>query len=294
MKLNVAILLAAGLSACRAALPEPSRDVLLGISSADIQAHVDFLASDELAGRYARSEEALVAAKYIADQFEAAGLEPFGDDATWFQAIGVGFAPNVVALVRGESPHAVVITAHYDHLKPKQMGEDRIFNGADDNASGTAALLEVAQAIAGLEDRPPRTVVFVAFSAEEGGLLGAHYFVENAPIALSEIVGNINMDMVSRGEERLIFCEPGPGSEHLIAAMERWKGSVGLDVRVGVHPEWLTQSDHYAFIKRDVPAVYFGVEDHVDYHRVSDHADKILPALTERVARLVFLMATSL
>ena len=267
---------------------------LEGIRARDIQAHVDFLASDELQGRYAKSNEARIAARYVAACFATYGLEPRGDEDTWFQSIGEDFAPNVVGFVQGSSDECVVLSAHFDHLKPAEKGDDRIFNGADDNASGTAALLELAQAFGARPEPPSRSILFVAFTAEEMGLRGSYFFVDHAPVELTTLIGDINMDMVSRGEENLIFCEAGEGSEHLVEAARAHAEEVGLELRVGQHSEWIKQSDQYPFVKKKVPALYLGVEDHVDYHQVSDHADKILPVLTERVARLVYRMVETL
>jgi len=267
--------------------------------AADIQAHVDHLASDEMAGRSARSPEARVAADYIAAQLAASGVEPLGDDGSWFQAIddedgNDEFAPNVVGIVRGREPGWVVISAHYDHLPPRESGEDRIYNGADDNASGVAAVLEVGAALGALETPPRRSILLVAFTAEELGLRGAYHFVANPPLPLDQLLGNMNMDMISRGEENLIFCEAGEGSEALLEAVRQANETVGLDVRYGEHPRWIRQSDQYAFVRAEKPALYFGVEDHVDYHKVSDHADKIIPELAASVAQLIYLSATSL
>jgi len=264
------------------------------ILAADIQAHVDYLASDEMAGRGARTPEARVAADYIAAQLAGSGVEPLGDDETWFQTVDEELAPNVVGIVRGQEPGFVVISAHYDHLPPLESGDDRIFNGADDNASGVAAVLEVGAALGALETPPRRSIVLVAFTAEELGLRGAYHFVANPPLPLDELLGNLNMDMISRGEENLLFCEAGKGAEALLEAVRRANETVGLDIRYGEHPRWIRQSDQYAFVRAGHPALYFGVEDHVDYHKVSDHADKILPGLAASVAQLVYLTATSL
>jgi hypothetical protein len=260
------------------------------IRAEDVQRHVDYLASDELGGRWSPSPEARLAADYVAAAFAAAGLEPLGDDGTWFQSIDDRLAPNVVGIERGTGPGYVLVTAHYDHLRPRGAGEDRIFNGADDNASGTAAVLEIAEAFGRLERATTASVVFVAFTAEEMGLRGSRFFVQHPPFGLDEIVGVVNLDMVSRGEENLIFCEGGPDAPELLAAAERANAVVGLEIRHDRHPEWLRQSDQWPFLQAGVRALYFGVEDHPDYHRVSDHADRILPVLTERVARLVFLI----
>ena len=201
----------------------------------------------------------------------------------------------------------MVLGAHYDHLAPRGSGKDahhrepdgdagadRIFNGADDNASGVAAVLEIAQAFAAREERPGRTLVFVAFTAEEKDLDGSRYFVEHPPVELAELRGMINLDMISRGEENLVFSEARPKSSPLVEAMRRVNERVGLDVRFGEHPEWIMQSDHLSFIRKKVPAIYFGVEDHEDYHRVSDHADKILPGLAAKIAELAYGIAHEL
>jgi hypothetical protein len=271
-------------------IPRPGR-LEADIRAADVQAHVDYLASDELMGRSATSEQARHAAHYVADCFERFGLEPAGDAGGWFQEVDEQLSPNVVGRIAGTGDGYVVLTAHYDHLAPASDGTDRIFNGADDNASGTAVVLELAQAFgarAAAGRRPQRSLLFVAFTAEEMGLRGSRFFVDHLPVEKQAIIGNINMDMVSRGEEDLIFCEPGAQSEHLRLAAEVSNARLGeLRIRFGAHPNWIMQSDQYSFVRSDIPAIYFGVEDHEDYHRVSDHADKILPELTARVARLV-------
>ncbi len=269
----------------------PEDATLLTIGAEEIQAHVDVLASDELAGRFSRSEEGHQAAAYVAEAFERAGLEPAGDDATWFQAPDDTLSPNVVGRLPGSGTSAIVLTAHYDHLEPRDQGEDRIFNGADDNASGTAVVIELAEAFAARAragEWPEHTLYFVAFTAEEIGMVGSRHFVANLPVAKDAVIGNINLDMVSRGEEDLVFCEPGANSQHLREAAEAANQELGeLRVRFGAHPEWVGQSDQISFLREGIPAIYFGVEDHEDYHRVTDHADRILPELAARVGRLV-------
>jgi hypothetical protein len=292
----LALALLASLPARRADLP---REALAGVKAAlesiraeDIRADVAFLASDELAGRSARSPEGRRAAHWIAERFQGAGLEPLGDAGTWLQAVeNDALAPNVVAILRGDGPGYVLLGAHYDHLPPRKKGDDRIYNGADDNASGTAALLEIAEALGKLAERPRASVVLVAFTGEELGLRGSRAFVEHPPLPFSELRGVVNLDMISRGQENLIFCEGESKAPRLAAAARKANENVGLEIRWNVHPEWLRQSDHWPFLQKDVPALYFGVEDHDDYHRPSDTADKILAPLAEKVTRLVFLLA---
>ena len=256
----------------------------------DIQDHVDYLASDELMGRGSRTEYGLIAANYVADAFESSGLEPFGDGGTWFASLALkGYSPNVVGIVRGRTDTFVVITAHYDHLEPATTGEDRIYNGADDNASGTAALLELAQAFGQIRTGlPEASVVFIAFTAEELGLLGSKDWVGQRVIDPAKILGVVNFDMVSRNHENVIFCEGLAEFPRLGDAVEAGNQRVNLEVHYDEHPEWRTQSDHYSFIEAGIPALYFGVEDHPDYHKVTDSAEKILPKLAARVAQLVF------
>ena len=272
-------------------LREEHRQALESIQADEIQTHVDLLASDALRGRWARGSEVLIAARYIADQFGQAGLQPAGDDGTWFQALDQDdLAPNVLGLLPGLGQGWVVIGAHYDHLRPRNWGADRIFNGADDNASGTAALLELADALGGLQGDHHASIVLVAFTAEEIGLLGSTFFVAHPHAELEQLRAAVNLDMISRGEENLVFCEGGDRSPWLRDIAQRANRHVGLDVRYDEHPEWFSSSDHFPFMLRGVPTLYFGVEDHADYHRVSDHSDRILPELTAKVAELVFLI----
>jgi hypothetical protein len=211
----------------------------------------------------------------------------------WFQPLAdPEAAPSVLAVLpaREGSPNAdrtILITAHYDHLPPKRRGEDRIFNGADDNASGVCGMIAIARALASLPQRPACRVMFVAFTGEEAGLRGAKRFVEFPPVPLSSIAGMFNLDMISRGEENLIFCDGREFSEPLREALRTVNEFVGLEIRFDTHPDWLDRSDQGPFLAKGVPAVLFSVEDHEDYHQVTDHADRILPALAMKTSRLV-------
>jgi len=272
------------------------------IRPGDIQAHVDHLASDTLEGRGARTEEARVAARYIAESFQSYGLEPLerppgnptpaeGVDAgSYFLPIDEErTAPNVVGVLPGKGAGYVIVSAHYDHLPPRKSGEDRIFNGADDNASGVAAVLELAQAFAARKKKSTASILFVAFTAEELGLRGSRHFVRHPPVPLEEILGVVNLDMISRGRKNLIFCEGGD-CEPMRRAADKANRKIGLEIRYDRHPRWRYQSDHAPFMQEGIPTLYFGVEDHEDYHQVGDHADKILPDLASRVAELTFLI----
>ncbi|HED64853.1 MAG TPA: M28 family peptidase, partial [Planctomycetes bacterium] len=210
-------------------------------------AWVEFLADDAMEGRSARHAGGRRAARCIARAFEDLGLEQVPGVRGWFQDVGTGLSPNVLGLVRGRDPGFLVISAHYDHLPPLEEGRDRIFNGADDNASGVAAVIELA----GYFRRHARggrrrgvSLLFAAFTGEELDLLGSEKFVTDPPVALAEIRGDINLDMISRGRRDLIFCEPGGSADRLLEAVLRANAALGeLEVRVGDHPEWLEQSD---------------------------------------------------
>lgn len=260
-----------------------------------IRDDVAYLADDRFQGRSARSDEARQVAAYLADRFAAAGLRPLGGADGFFHAVGdEKMSPNVVGVRRGRGDSFVLVTAHYDHLPPKKRGEgDRVYNGADDNASGVSGLLAIADALRRARTRTDASIVFIAFTGEELGLRGARYLAGKPPFDLSRVRGMFNMDMISRGEEDLIFVDGGKNADWLRDALRRAneRARLGLRIRFDEHPDWLMRSDQGPFLFRKVPAVLLSVEDHPDYHQVTDEADKILPLLAERVSRLVLLAA---
>jgi Zn-dependent M28 family amino/carboxypeptidase len=176
-----------------------------------------------------------------------------------------------------------VVTAHYDHLgvgRPDERG-DSIYNGADDNAAGAAALA----AIAGyLREHPPaHSVIFVAFDAEEMGLQGARAFVAEPPVPLDAIAINLNMDMISRNDRNELYAVGTYHYPFLKPYVERVAARSGISLLMGhdsgeVRSEdWTSASDHGAFHARGIPFLYFGVEDHPDYHKPSDEFERIQP-----------------
>ena len=265
------------------------------ITANGILEDVQWLASDELQGRYYRSKEAKLAARYIADKWKDAGLVPLHGTSSMFLPVDdLRASPNVAAMWQGTGDKYVLLTAHYDHLKPRRRGEDKIYNGADDNASGTAALIAIAKAVASLQDRVDASIVFVAFTGEEAGFIGSEFFAANSPIPLRNMVGLINLDMISRGDPNTIFLEGAPDAQRISLAINRANKQVGLSIVRNAHPDWLERSDQAPFMDRGVPSVFLSVEDHEDYHRVTDHADKILPDLAAKTAQLAFLTAVDL
>jgi hypothetical protein len=206
-------------------------------------------------------------------------------------------APNVVGVVPGSDPELqdeyVLVSAHMDGLGVGRAVEgDSIYNGADDNASGTSALIEVAEAMAALQEGPRRSVIFLAVSGEEIGLLGSTWFVAHSPVPLDRIVANINIDMVGRNWQ------------DTIAVVGKQYSTLGatIDSVAAAHPElnmtavgdqwpaegFFFRSDHYNFARKGIPAVFFFNGTHEDYHRPSDEAGRIEFGKAARVSRLIY------
>ncbi|WP_051257275.1 M28 family peptidase [Brevundimonas aveniformis] len=237
------------------------------------------LSADEMEGRGFGQPGGDRARDYVVAAFEAAGLEPLASG--WlkpFTARGTA-GENVVGVVRGSvNPDQwIVVTAHYDH---EGIQNGQIYNGADDNASGTAALIELARL---LRDHPPRqSVMFVALDGEEAGLLGARAFVADSPVPLDRVVLNINLDMVSRGDNGILWVVGTRLYPALIPVIEGLPQQPGIERRFGYDDpavrgrnNWVNLSDQAAFHARGVPFVFFSVDDHGDYHQPSDDAERI-------------------
>ncbi len=253
--------------------------------SARMLAALAFLSSDDLRGRETGTEESAQARAYLVHAFEEAGLLTPGDGFEYPFDFAVRSGEtlrgvNVVGWVRGtETPDRyIVVSAHYDHVGVRR-GE--VYNGADDNASGAAAVVELAYA---LTAEPPRnSVILVAFDAEEKGLQGARAFVSDPPRPLEDIMLNVNMDMVARGDG-LLWAGGAHHTPALAPILEAVAENAPVTLRLGHDrpgaPEgddWTTSSDHGPFHLAGIPFVYFGVEDHPDYHRPTDDFENVDP-----------------
>jgi Peptidase family M28 len=187
----------------------PEMRIVVGhITANSLRGDVSFLASDLLEGRDTPSRGLDIAGEYIASQFRRLGLEPAGDDG-YFQSVVLRAedpdspkSRNVAGILRGSDPQLkdtyVMLSAHYDHKGLAESGDDRIFNGANDNASGTASVLEVANALAALHPRPKRSVLFILFCGEEKGLHGSRYYVNHPLVPLDKTVADLNLEQVGR------------------------------------------------------------------------------------------------
>ena len=207
--------------------------------------------------------------------------------------------PNVVGVVRGSDPELrdeyIVYSAHFDHVGvgiPDESG-DSIYNGADDNASGTAVLLETAAAFAALDVPPARSVLFLAVSGEEKGLLGSEHYSENPTVPIEGIIMNINLDMVGRNHPDTVigigrqYTNLGPLTDRVLGEHT----DLGFTLIEDPKPEeqGFFRSDHLHFVKKGIPAIFFSAGfDHEDYHKPSDESALIDTRKAARVGRMVF------
>jgi hypothetical protein len=210
---------------------------------------------------------------------------------------------NVIGILRGSDParakEAIVIGAHYDHVglggrlsvTPERTGE--IHNGADDNASGTASIIEIARVAVEQRSRFPRTLVFIAFAGEERGLLGSAYYAGHPVIPVESTVAMLNLDMVgrARGGVDVSGLEASPSMEPDLKAAVAASGG-GLDIRR--QGPGAGRSDDFNFIERRIPAINFFTGFHPDYHRPGDDWEKIDSAGTKRIATLALEFAARL
>lgn len=279
----------------QARVPAASTEKAKAVVAVDLlKKHASYLASDELEGRCAGYPGCDKAADYIADVFKKAGLKPGGNEGTYFQKFRlVGKdTKNVIAIVEGTDPELkseiVVLGAHYDHVGTAEQrdfgrmggkGDDTIWNGADDNGSGTTCVLALAQAFGqgGLSAR--RTIVFICFSGEEAGLVGSRYYVKNPTAGpLEKHVFMLNLDMVGRNPTKPIEIH-GVGSAEggvIRKAVERAVAASGLKAKLNDAVTLVGgDSDHSSFADKRIPYAFYFSGFHADYHRPSDHPEKL-------------------
>ncbi len=264
-----------------------------------VRADIAELSSDEMGGRFFRSPFAEKAAKWVQARMEVIGIAPGASSDSFRQPIDKNpeSGPNIIGMLSGSGDGFIIVSAHYDHLRPRRTGTDKIFNGADDNASGIAGMLAVARAMkvcAAAGNGPACTIIFIAFNGEEAGLLGSKAYVKSPTVVLGKIRGVFNMDMISRGPPREIYIDGGAVGSPVVAALKAANASIGLTLQIDKHPDWLGRSDQGPFLAQRVPAVLFSVEDHEDYHQVSDEVAKVDASLAAEVAQLVTLAAITL
>lgn len=243
------------------------------------------LSSDGFEGRKTGTAGAEKAAMFIVDRFKSLGLQSFNEQSTYVQYFKFAdkeetahTGKNIIGYIPGKLKETLVISAHYDHLGEKG---DSIYNGADDNASGVAALLQFAAYFS--KNKPNFTLIFAAFDAEEMGLRGAKAFVENPPVQLNRIQLNINMDMIAHNEKNELYVCGTYKYPQWKDYIEGTKDEAKVKLLLGHdnpdtgHDDWTNQSDQGPFHDKGIPFLYFGVEDHKDYHQPSDTYENINP-----------------
>ena len=244
---------------------------------------IQTLSSDSFEGRKTGSTGNLKAADYITNRFDEIGLKSYNQNYRHpftfrnrrneeIQGI------NLIGYIKGKSENVIIISAHYDHVG---INNSEIFNGADDNASGVAVILASAKYF--MENKPLNTLLFVAFDAEEMGLQGAYSFLDNPPIPRELIKLNINLDMVSHNDKSELYAAGTFKSPAIKDIIQNADQNTGISIKFGHDQpdmgkdDWTMQSDHGPFAKENIPFLYFGVEDHNDYHKPSDDFDNINP-----------------
>lgn len=277
-----------------------------GNNEAQFIADIAHLADDRLEGRAFGTDGELKAGDYIARRFKLLDLQPMGENGSWYQIFtvknpsphGVEFSKsqgtgsltgrNVLAFLDHGAPFTIVLGAHYDHLGmgnmgSLHMGEPAIHNGADDNASGVAMILELAER---LKHVKKFNYVFAAFTGEENGLWGSNYFCDHPTIDLSTVTAMLNFDMVGRlNRSTKKMALNGTGTSPAWPQLIQSANTYGLDFTMtesGIGP-----SDHTSFYLEDIPAIHFFTGAHEDYHKPSDDVHLINASGMDVIASMV-------
>jgi hypothetical protein len=245
------------------------------ITETELKRHIEFLASDTLQGREAGMQGNYAAGAYIVDQLRKAKVSPVLNDGGYFQYFHPNFR-NILAVILGSDPQLkneyVLVGGHYDHVGFGNRTNSRgpfgvVHNGADDNASGTAGVLEIAQALSNLATKPKRSILIALWDGEEKGLLGSKHFVDYPAIPLSKIRFHLNADMIGRlrpdGLE-ITGWQTATGCRQFLAQ----QNSEGLKLRFMY--TYKPESDHWPFFERRVPSLMLHTGKHEDYHRPTD------------------------
>ena len=289
------------------------------ITEKELKEHLYIYASDEFEGRDTGEPGQKKAVEYLRNYYKSIGVEPGDLEGDYFQEMTLtmrgrrGQKPktveteNVVAIIKGsEKPDEyVVITAHLDHVGVDDTG---IYNGADDDGSGTVALLEIAEAFKKAADKgkgPKRSIVFLHVTGEEKGLLGSAYYTDNPIYPLENTVVNLNVDMIgridpSRREKNrdyiyLIGSDHDSVDLHKLSEQTNSESvNMTLDYRFNDKNDpnrFYYRSDHYNFAKNGIPIIFYFTGTHADYHKITDTPDKIEYDLLEMRSRLIFYTA---
>lgn len=275
-----------------------------------IETHIKTLSDDKLEGRGTGTKGEKSAADYIIDNFKQLKLQPRGDDNTFLQEFpfrkGVhgegeaGKAYNVVGYLDNDAATTVIIGAHYDHLGTDGQGssldanpKDKVHNGADDNASGVAGVLELARYFASNTTKEKNNYLFLCFSGEELGLLGSKYFADHAPVDIASVNYMINMDMIGRldPQSKTVIVH-GTGTSPVWEPM--LKSLENENIRIKTDSSGTGPSDHTSFYLKDIPVLHFFTGSHTDYHKPTDDWEKINLAGEVEVLKVIAKLSMNL
>jgi hypothetical protein len=253
--------------------------------------HVKILSSDTFEGRETGTKGNDSARAYIIEQFKSLNTEPLNESYeqpfTFIRRDKVFNANNILAKITGTefSEKYIVISAHYDHIG---IRNGKIYNGADDDASGIAALFSFAEYLE--NNKPKHSVIFAAFDAEEMGLQGAKHFVET--IDKDKVLLNINMDMISRSAKNELYVVGGCYNKKLSLIIESIENTTATKLLQGHDgtdgkQDWTYSSDHGPFHLKEIPFLYFGNEDHTSYHKPTDDFEDITPQFYINATKII-------
>lgn len=305
---NVCLFLWLTCLGCALSAQNPKEEGLRIINKQTAEAHISFLASDELEGREAGFHGGQIAGEYLVSCLKQIGVSPLEDtyyqnfeaynrerqkmqrfqvDADSIAVIAKGIHQklsmrNVLAKIEGKrKDEYVIIGAHYDHLgvDPKLNG-DQIYNGADDNASGVSAVLQIARAFVASGVQPERTIIFALWDGEEKGLLGSYYFTQNFP-AIQQVKGYLNFDMIGRNNDESKPEQVAYFYTEAHSAFRDWLKNDIKKYKLNLRPDYKPLdkptggSDNACFAVLDIPIIWYHTDGHPDYHMPGDHTDKI-------------------
>ena len=265
----------------------------MSIRGADLKVHTDRLADDTFEGREAGTRGGRAAGGYLVKEFQRHGLQPAGPTKGYFQEFGNEYR-NILGLWPGGDPalqdEVVLVGAHYDHVgygtsENSNGPTGYIHNGADDNASGTSALLECVEAIVQLDPHPRRTILFALWDGEEKGLLGSQHWIEAPTVARSRVKIAFNMDMVGRLRKdrvEVYGTRTGHGLRRFVSRQNRG------DLRLDFTWEMSEDSDHYTFYRAGIPSLMLHTGLHDEYHTPRDDAELLNVEGMQSVGRLMF------
>ena len=276
-RVSVFVLILLGVATSLAQVPAVKSSV---IDAPQLLKDLEVLSADDMEGRAVGTPGGAKARAFVIERFKASGIQPFGESYEQPFTFSAGRAgqtterkgANVIGRIDGSrTPRKyIVVTAHYDHIGTRN---DQVFNGADDNASGTAALFALGKYFS--EHTPANSILFVAFDGEESGLRGSQAFVSNPPVPVDQLAIDLNPDMIGRDPNDKLFVVGTALQPFLKPMVEAIAAKAPVKLLIGhedpKQPEdWTRDSDHYSFIQKKIPALYFGVEDFDQHHKATD------------------------